>query len=414
MDDGVDGGGLSRAGTSREDHDSVSHTFQHRPKLQLFQLNPKPPCQPFNIQKNLFFLCREEAAVRSQAHIQIRQHSGTGKLRIIEYGSVYECLLLYLFDHQLALHRQIRNLNAHIFCRKSQKLRRLLLQLRLWQTGISIRRRKLQGIKDAASDPKIGIRMNADSGRQFICPAEADTIDILRKAVGIFLQNMINLRPVGLVDLHRQRIGNPVFLEIDHCLAHFLFLFHLRADFHGLALADPLDLRKPFRFLFHDPEGISSELLHDPCGERRTDSPDGSGAQIPLDALLILQNRLREAFHLKLTAVYCMLHIGSRKLQSLSLIDGLKTPDAGNFLPVGNQFKNGIAVLCIPVYDMLHITGYFFRGYFIHSDPPMPAQDGTSCDYSARRTPRPAGHPHIQQRLLQRSSPNACFLFCPV
>ena len=392
MDDGVDGGGLSRAGTSREDHDAVPHAFQHRPKLQRLQLDSEPPRQLFNIMKDLFFFRRKEASLRSQAHIQIRQHSGAGKLRIIEDGSVYEGLLLHLFDHQLALHRQIRDLNAHIFHGKPQKLRRLLLQLRLWQTGISVRRRELQGIKDAASDPEIGIRMNADPGRQLIRPPESDAVDILRKAVGIFLQNMIDLFLISLINLHRQRIGNPVFLQVDHRLAHFLFFFHLCADLHGPAFADPLDLRKALRLLFHDPEGISPEFLHNPRGKRGTDSPDGPGAQIPLDALFVLQNRLHETFHLKLDAVYRMFHIAARKLQPLPLVDGLKAPDAGDLLPVGNQFKNGIAILRIPVYDMIHIAGYLFRGCFIHSDSP---------DALRKRYLRPAVFPPIGRPVPQ-------------
>ena len=140
-----------------------------------------------------------------------------------------------------------------------------------------------------------------------------------------------------------------------------LFFFHLGADLHGLPLADPLDLRKALRLLFHDPEGISPEFLHNPRGKRGTDSPDGPGAQIPLDALFVLQDRLHIAFHLKLAAVHGMLHIASVKLQPLALIDGLEASHTGDLLSLSDQLKNGVAVLRIPVYDMLHIAGYLLH-----------------------------------------------------
>ena len=172
---------------------------------------------------------------------------------------------------------------------------------------------------------------------------------------------MIDLRAVGLVDPHGQRVGDPVLLQVDHRLPHFLFFFHLGADLHGLPLADPLDLGKAFRLLLHDAEGVSAKFFHDAGSEGRPHPPDGAGAQIAFDALLILKNGLHIAFHLKLAAVHGMLHIASVKLQPLALIDGLEASHTGDLLSLSDQLKNGVAVLRIPVYDMLHIAGYLLH-----------------------------------------------------
>ena len=187
---------------------------------------------------------------------------------------------------------------------------------------------------------------------------------------------MIDLLFIGLVNAHGQRVGDPVLLQVDHGCALILFFLHLRADLHGLPLADPLHLGQPFRFLLYDAEGILPEFPHDPGRQRGAHAPDGAGAQIPFHALLILRQDLLIAFHLKLAAVHGMLHIAAGKLQPLSLVDGLKASDAGDLLPVRDQLKNGISILRIPVYDMLHISGYL-----LHLHPRRP---DTGCSLAIR------------------------------
>ena len=143
---------------------------------------------------------------------------------------------------------------------------------------------QLHGIKNTAADTEIGIRMDTDSGRQFICPFKADAINVLRQTVGVFLQDAVYLKPICIVYLDSQGIGNPEFLQIDHRLPHPLLFLQQGADFHGFPFTYPLDFRKTFRFFLHNTEGILSEFPDNSCRKRRAYPFYRPGSQIALDA----------------------------------------------------------------------------------------------------------------------------------
>jgi len=106
--------------------------------------------------------------------------------------------------------------------------------------------------------------MNPDSCRDLICGSESDSLDIICKPIRIFLQNLMHLHSIPLIDLCCKLGRNSIFLQIDHGFSHILFFFHLRSDLHRLPFTDSLDLCEPFRFFFYNTECILPELFYDP------------------------------------------------------------------------------------------------------------------------------------------------------
>ena len=192
--------------------------------------------------------------------------------------------------------------------------------------------RQLHSIQYAAADPEIGIRMYSDFGCQLIRPLKAYSVNILRQAVGVFLQDSINLQAVCIVNFNGQRIGNTEFLQVDHRLPHPLLFLQQSGDFHRLSLTYPLDLGKAFRFFFHNPEGILSEFPDDPGRKRRAHSFYRTGTEVSLNARFILRSHMLVAFHLKLVSVNRMGHISACQLQVFPFIQGAEGSHAGDFL----------------------------------------------------------------------------------
>ena len=122
--------------------------------------------------------------------------------------------------------------------------------------------------------------MYADSGGQLVRFFKTDSVNVIRQSVRIFFQNSIQPTSVGIVNLYRQCVGNAELLQINHRLTHFLFIFHLSSNIHGLFFADSLNLRQTFRLLFNDPKRVFSKTLYNPRRQCRSYSLDRSGSQI--------------------------------------------------------------------------------------------------------------------------------------
>ena len=195
--------------------------------------------------------------------------------------------------------------------------------------------------------------MDADSCGEFIRLAETDSVNIIRKLVRVFFQNPVESAAVGFINPHRQRVGNPVFLQIDHRFPHFVLFFHLGCNIHRLALADPLDLRQALRLFFDNPKRIRPESFHNPRRQRSADSFDRPGAEISLHPRRILWRREFERRNFKLTPIHRVLGKISLQLQNFSLFQRLKCANAGDLVAC-IQFKNGIAVPVVTINNVCY------------------------------------------------------------
>ncbi len=219
----------------------------------------------------------------------------------------------------------------------------------------------LQHIQHAAADAEIRIKADPHPGRNFVRRPKSHALDIVRQPVRIFPDNPVHLLPVLLIYFDRQIHCNPVLLQKNHGLPQIPLLIHLIRDLHRFALADPLDLRQPFRFLLNNTERIFLKPAHDPGRQCKSHAFDRTGAEIPLDGLLVLRRFLLKTFHLKLFSVSRMLCIFSGSLDIFPLRNRRKHSHAGDLPLAADQIQHCIPIICIPVNNMLYISRQLFH-----------------------------------------------------
>ena len=134
----------------------------------------------------------------------------------------------------------------------------------LREIDVPLSHRLLERIEKPALDPVIRIRMYPYARGDLVRCLKPDSLYIIRKLVRVLFQDFVYTHSIILVYLCGKSGGDPIFLEIDHCLAHVLLLFYLLCDLSCLALADPFDFRQALRLLFDDPEGVLFKFLYDP------------------------------------------------------------------------------------------------------------------------------------------------------
>ena len=198
--------------------------------------------------------------------------------------------------------------------------------------------------------------MDPHPGRDLVGGLEAYPRHLVRQLIRVLLDDPVHIGPVVLIDLHCQRRGDPVFLQEDHSLAHFFLLFHLNGDLPGLALADPLDLRQPLRFLLDDPEGVFPELLHDPPSQSGSHAFNGAGAKITLDGHQIFRFAQLRAVHLELGPVHLVDGKLSGQFQKFSLLNVVELPHTGQIPIFIIQIEYRVPVVLIAEFNFFYET----------------------------------------------------------
>ena len=278
------------------------------------------------------------------------------QLHIIGLGPVNTDSAPRLLGHQLPVHGQVHNVFFHSLLADSQKVHGSFFQNLLRQKNVALAHGLLQNIEQTAADPIIGIRMNPHLRGDLIGDPEAHAVDIVRHLVGIFFDDLINVVSILIVNLHTQSCGDAVLLEKDHGFSHILLLFHLSRNLPGLFLTDALDLGQPLRLLLHNPEGVLMELPHDPGCQGDADAFHRPGTQVPLNGELVLGGLDFQSLDLKLATVGGMILVMAGDLHQLAVSNIMKQANAGDLLPVRDHVHHSVAVILIPVNDMIHIS----------------------------------------------------------
>ena len=326
-DDGVDGSCLTGTGSSGDNEQAAVDRLDDRADLQLIRLNAFFFTDLLQLFADLRFRL-------SPTQIQIMEHTGRVKLCIVILGSVnmaggrgtvilfrlQQLLLIHLY-HDLLLHLKICQMFLH-HCRiYMQKLRRRCQQLLLRQVGMSVCHGLQQRIINAAANPEIRIREYSHFLSNLICHFKSDALDVIRQAVGIFLDNAVHPGTVFVVDFEGQTHGDAVFLQKHHGLAHLLLGLHLLRNSLGHFFADSLYLCQTLRFFLNDAEGICLEPPHNAGSQCCTNTTDRAGSQIALHGCRIFRSFQLIRFHLDLVSVNGMLHITAGCLNKISFTD---------------------------------------------------------------------------------------------
>ena len=260
---------LSRSRTSGEHKKPMFDRFYHGAVLHWIKLD-----------LFLFFHLFQPALHHLFRHftvyVQIMEHLRRIQFQIIIVGRIDPYLTVRFFHHCLALDTQIHDIFFDILNLYFQQRTGSLQQNLLRKINMPLSHRLLQCVKNTAFDPIIRICMDSDPRGDLIRGLKTYPFNIVCQLIRILLQNFVNFHPVIPVDLCSKTEGDSVFLKIDHRLAHILLLFHLYRDLPRLSLADPLDLRKPFRLFLYNSEGIFLKPPHDPCGKSSAHSLDRS------------------------------------------------------------------------------------------------------------------------------------------
>ena len=152
-------------------------------------------------------------------------------------------------------------------------------------------------------------------------------------------------------------------LQEYHCLAKVPFLRNLVRNLHCLPLTDPLDLRQPLRFFLYDAECIGFKAPHDPCRKRCSHSLDRSGSKIAFDGKLIGRLLLFIMICLKLLSIRGMIYILTGNFYIFSFADCGKYANAGDLHLGIDQIQNRIPVICVAIYNMIHIACYYVQKF---------------------------------------------------
>ena len=121
-----------------------------------------------------------------------------------------------------------------------------------------------KNIEDSRLDAVIGICKNPYPLCYLVCHLKAHSRNVVSQAIGILLDDAVEGRAILLIYSSRQVHGNSIALQKHHGLTHILLFLHLPGDIHGHLLADALNLRKAFRLLLHNAEGISLKMTDNP------------------------------------------------------------------------------------------------------------------------------------------------------
>ena len=113
-----------------------------------------------------------------------------------------------------------------------------------------------------------------------------------------------------------------------------------------------------------DETRIVTEAAHNSCRQRRTDSFDRTGTEIPLQCNRILWNFRLIGFNAELLSIGSMFNIISGSLYQLALPDHRKRADACQLAPLHAQIQDGISVLLISENNVFYVAFYFF--FFTH------------------------------------------------
>ena len=171
---------------------------------------------------------------------------------------------------------------------------------------MSVLREPVQGIKNAAPQADIFFLLKAHLLSDGIRGFKADSPDVIRKAVGVFLHDLYALVPIGLVDLGRVARADIMALEKEHDVLYLFLLLPAAFDPLHPQLPDAGDLDQPVGIFFDHVQCIRAELLHDPLCKFRADSLDKAAPEIFLDPVDGRRQCLLVGFHRKLPAVFCI------------------------------------------------------------------------------------------------------------
>ena len=218
-----------------------------------------------------------------------------------------------------------------------------------------------QCIENTTSNPVIGICVYPDLRRNLIGRLKANSRHMICHLIWIFFYYAINALTIMLINPCRQCRRNAIFLQIDHGFPHILFFFYLNGDLSGFPLADSFYLGKTLRFFFNNAECITTELLHDPSCQRRSDTFDSSGTKITFNRHLIFRLTYLRSLYLKLGSIHFVYNILSRQLQQFSLFNVVKLSYTGQVSVIIIQIKYCIPVVFIPVYNVLYISLNLFH-----------------------------------------------------
>ena len=350
----IDRSGFPCAGSSCQHGQAAPYSLQHRFPLLFIQDRTVFFLNPPDFFHHLF-------PVNLTGYIQVVKHLRRIQLQIIAGSRIDQNLFPLRPEDNLALHRHIPQPVIHIFRHNSQQLGGSGEQFFPGKINMALPGGLLQHIKNTASNTEIRIRLDPCPAGDLIRDPKTHSLQVVRHAVRIFPNHAVNLRPVFLINLYCQSRGDPVLLQEDHGLPHILLLLHLAGNLPGFPLADALDLRQPLRLPLYNPKGIRPEPAHDPGSQRAAHSLNGPGAQIPFHGHRVLRLFLLIGFNDKLISVGGMFRIMSPGLDQFSLSQKRKSPHTGNLLLTRHQVQHRVAVIAVPVNNMIHISFQHFH-----------------------------------------------------
>ena len=267
-------------------------------------------------------------------------------------------ILLIHLHHDLLFHLQICQMLFHHGRIYVQKLGSRCQKLLLRKIGVSVGHRLQQGVVNTAADAEVGIRENADLLGNLIRHLKSDTLDIVRQAIWIFLDDTIHTRAIFIINFQGQAHGDTVILQKHHGLTYFFLGFHLLRNGPGHLFADALYLCQTFRLFFNDAERICLKSAHDTRCQSRSHTADGTGTQIPFHGCRIFRCFQLVGFHLNLVAVNGMLHVTPCGLNKISLTDIRKSSHQNVIQAIRADIQDGVAILLVAIFDFLHISTY--------------------------------------------------------
>ena len=101
---------------------------------------------------------------------------------------------------------------------------------------------------------------------------EANSPNVLGQPVGVLLDDLHRVLPVGLVDAGRVGGADPVALQKQHHTPYLLLLHPGLLDALHPARPDPRRLDQALRLFVNHPQGLIAEAVHQPSGQHWADA----------------------------------------------------------------------------------------------------------------------------------------------
>ena len=301
LDDGVQDGGLARAGTAGEHHDLGGCRGIHGLLLLFCQRHGHGV---YDLSHELLRLGNAHGLRRVQEPLHVEGYFGlvnivARKVHALVISKILDDHALFplQIDHGLVGHVRGNGKPGHGLFHK--KIARVV--------NVPVLGEAHEQVEHARLGAQRARLVEAELAGKRIRGGEAYAVYVHGEAVGILAHHGKGLRAVLAIDAHRHVGGHAVGLKKDHELAYALML--RPGSLHGLKalLAESRQLQHAVRIVIHDVERVRAEMRHDAVGPLGAYALDAAGGKKETYALFRGRKFLLTGGHLNLPAEFRMI-----------------------------------------------------------------------------------------------------------